>query len=126
MQVFESVRWSNFCLPAVFFNTFHVFQVPNTNRCITTRQIENIVLAASMKSLGRPLNPHMLRHTFASKLLRVTNIRTVQILLGHSCITSTQIYTHPNEDDKKKAIDAMEGSDLEGNARANHIEGCKY
>ena len=110
----------------VFFNTFHVFQVPNTNRCITTRQIENIVLAASMKSLGRPLNPHMLRHTFASKLLRVTNIRTVQILLGHSCITSTQIYTHPNEDDKKKAIDAMEGSDLEGNARANHIEGCKY
>lgn len=90
----------NFCIRSAYL----IFSVPNTNRCITTRQIENIILAAAMRSLGRPVNPHMLRHTFASKLLRVTNMRTVQMLLGHSCITSTQIYTHPNEEDKKKAI----------------------
>ncbi|GAH69734.1 unnamed protein product, partial [marine sediment metagenome] len=54
-------------------------------------------------------HPHMLRHTFASKLMRVTSMRTVQELLGHSSITSTQIYTHPNEDDKKKAIKGLDG-----------------
>jgi len=74
---------------------------------ITTRQVERIINSAGMKSLGRPVHPHMLRHTFASKLMRVTDMRTVQELLGHSHITSTQIYTHPNEDDKKKAIENL-------------------
>jgi len=86
---------------------------------ITTRQVERIINAAGYKAFGRPVNPHMLRHTFATKLMRVTDMRTVQELLGHSDITSTQIYTHPNEDDKKKAIDDLEhevrglGKDLE-------------
>ena len=75
---------------------------------ITTRQVENIFFSAGMRSFGRPINPHMLRHTFASRLLRVTNMRTVQELLGHNYITSTQIYTHPNEDDKKEAIDKID------------------
>ncbi len=71
---------------------------------MTTRQVERIVNKAGWDSLGRPVHPHMLRHTFATKLMRVTNIRTVQELLGHSNVTTTQIYTHPNADDKKKAI----------------------
>ena len=75
---------------------------------MTTRQVERIINSAGIKSLGRPVHPHMLRHTFASKLMRVTDMRTVQELLGHSNITSTQIYTHPNEDDKKKAIDRLQ------------------
>ncbi len=75
---------------------------------LTTRRVEQVLAKASMKAFGRRINPHMLRHTFASRLLKVTNMRTVQELLGHSCITSTQIYTHPSEDDKKKAIDSLE------------------
>jgi len=74
---------------------------------ITTRQVQNIINKAGWKALGRPVHPHMLRHTFASKLMRITDMRTVQELLGHSSITSTQLYTHPNEDDKKKAIDSL-------------------
>jgi len=74
----------------------------------TTRQVENIINKAASKALGRLINPHMLRHCFASKLMRVTNIRTVQELLGHSYVTSTQIYTHPNEDDKRRAIDGLQ------------------
>lgn len=74
---------------------------------ITTRQVENIINTAAIKCWGRRINPHMLRHTFASRLMRVTDMRTVQELLGHNCITSTQIYTHPNEDDKKAAIEMM-------------------
>jgi len=85
-----------------------VFSLSKCSEPITTRQIERIINAAGMKSLGRPVHPHMLRHTFASKLMRVTDMRTVQEMLGHSNITTTQIYTHPNEDDKKKAIVDLE------------------
>jgi len=75
---------------------------------LTTRQLRRIISSAAIAALGRSVHPHVLRHTFASKLMRVTDMRTVQDMLGHSNITSTQIYTHPNEDDKHKAIQKMD------------------
>ncbi len=81
---------------------------------ITTRQVERIIRAAAMKSIGRPVHPHVLRHTFATRLMRKTNARVVQELLGHAHITTTQIYTHPNEDDKKKAIQDVEKDNVQG------------
>jgi len=77
-------------------------------RPLTTRQVERIIRAAAMKSLGRPIHPHVLRHTFASRLMRKTNIRVVQELLGHKHLTSTQVYTHPNGEDLKEAINGIE------------------
>jgi len=97
--------FSHWLLTDAFNGSEHCFYVSDPANPITTRQVENILNSASMKSLGRNINPHMLRHTFASRLMRVTDMRTVQELLGHSFITSTQIYTHPNEDDKKRAIE---------------------
>lgn len=90
-----------------------VFCVGDNNSPLTTRQVENIISTASLKCWGRRINPHMLRHTFASRLMRVTDMRTVQELLGHNYITSTQIYTHPNEDDKKKAIDDLQNNETD-------------
>ena len=75
---------------------------------LTRRQVHRIISSAAISALGRSVNPHVLRHTFASRLMRVTNIRTVQELLGHKNVTSTQIYTHPNEQDKLKAIENMD------------------
>jgi len=89
-----------------------VFSIAFSGRAISTRQIERIINAAGMKALNRPVHPHMLRHTFASRLMRITDIRTVQDLLGHKHVSSTQIYTHPNEDDKKKAIERIDRNGL--------------
>jgi len=75
---------------------------------LTRRQVHRIIRSAAASALGLPVHPHILRHTFGSRLMRVTSMRTVQELLGHKNITSTQIYTHPNETDKHEAIEKMD------------------
>lgn len=75
---------------------------------ISARQVERIIRKAGQGALGIPVHPHMLRHTFATRLMQKTNIRIVQALLGHKSLQSTQIYTHPNDQDLKKAIDSMD------------------
>lgn len=72
---------------------------------LTTRQVERIIRSAALEAFGRPIHPHVLRHTFATKLMKVTNLRVVQEMLGHQHIQSTQIYTHPDIEDKKNAIE---------------------
>jgi len=78
---------------------------------ITTRAIEKMVEKQGWRLLGVRIYPHMLRHTFATKLMRITDIRTVQALLGHANISSTQVYTHPNSNDAQLAIRKLEDPD---------------
>ncbi len=81
---------------------------------LATRTVERIISKAAMTAAGIVCTPHMLRHTFATRLLKVTDIRTVQELLGHKNLTSTQIYTHVNDEDKQQAIDQMDSTGCPG------------
>jgi len=74
----------------------------------STRAMQNIFTKVGKYALNRPLHPHILRHTYATRLRGVTDIRVVQELLGHKNLATTQIYTHVNDIDKRSAIDAME------------------
>lgn len=85
----------------------YVFHAGDWNKHITARRIQQVICQAGIATIGRRVWPHVFRHTFANKLMRVTNIRVVQELLGHKNLTSTQIYTHPNNQDLLKAIEKM-------------------
>src|SRR5262249_36817245 len=74
---------------------------------LTPRQVQNIVRSYGLSAAGRgDLHPHAFRHSFATHMLDAgADLRTIQELLGHTSLSTTQRYTHVSVDRLMEAYD---------------------
>jgi site-specific recombinase XerD len=83
----------------------------NDDLRLTSRSIQRIVKYYAVKAgIVKNVHPHTLRHSFATDLLiNGADIRSVQAMLGHSSITTTQVYTHITNKQLKEVHQAFHG-----------------
>ena len=81
----------------------------NDDLRLTPRSIQRIVKYYAVKAgIVKDVHPHTLRHSFATDLLiNGADIRSVQAMLGHSSITTTQVYTHVTNKQLKEVHQAF-------------------
>jgi site-specific recombinase XerD len=77
---------------------------------LTPKAVDCLVKSLATKALIRKrIHPHVIRHTFATTLLHKGNdLRTVQALMGHSHIRTTEAYLHSTDDRKVEAIRSLQ------------------
>ncbi|MEC9488869.1 MAG: tyrosine-type recombinase/integrase [Halanaerobium sp.] len=83
----------------------------NRGNRISVRSVQVLVKKyaklAGIRNASR-ITPHKLRHTFATALYQETkDLRVLQELLGHSNISTTQIYTHTDKEQRKDAVETL-------------------
>lgn len=86
---------------------------------LTVRSIERIVAKYATKAgITKKVSPHTLRHSFATDLLIAgADIRSVQSMLGHSSITTTQVYTHVTDQHLREIHQKFHGKSIKEEQR---------
>ncbi|MBX2885959.1 MAG: integron integrase [Granulosicoccus sp.] len=81
---------------------------------LSTRSVHRqIKLAAKKAKIHKPVSAHAFRHTFATELLESgTDIRTIQKLLGHSSVATTEIYTHVRNRAHSEVTSPLDNADI--------------
>lgn len=95
---------------ALFINIGRVSKEKESIR-LTPRSVERIVKHYAIKAgISRRVTPHIVRHSFATDLLENgADLRSVQALLGHANINTTQIYTHVTDKHLREIHKAFHG-----------------
>jgi site-specific recombinase XerD len=83
---------------------------PYEERRLTPKAVDCLIQSTAKKALiQKGIHPHVMRHTFATTLLDNGNdLRTVQALMGHSHIRTTEAYLHSTDDRKVEAIQSLQ------------------
>ncbi len=89
-------------LPPLFLSYSKNNVITNTGdyRRLTARSVQRIINRYShLAGITKQVSPHTMRHSFATDLLmNGADIRSVQVMLGHSSISTTQVYTHVTDE----------------------------